>query len=96
MQTVPLAAICCGLPVFDVQGAFVGCVEYVRTGDPTCPTTHETLAERLFHLGFVKVRRDGPRDRELLISADQIAYVADDHVRLSVRADDLTLSADHL
>jgi hypothetical protein len=87
-RPVPLAAVCCGSPVLDVQGAFVGCVEYVRTGEPDAPARCD--------LGFVKVRRDGPQGREFFVSPAQIAYVADDHLRLSVTADDVRLSADHV
>jgi hypothetical protein len=115
-QLVPLATVCCGSPVLDVQGAFVGRVEYVRTGEPDLSAGRETgqgdvpppaamaqeltgdrqVDERLRSMGFVKVHRDGLQDRDLLVSAAQIAYVADDHLRLSVTADDVLLSADHL
>lgn len=115
-QLVPLATVCCGSPVLDVQGAFMGWVEYVRTREPNLSAGRDTgqgevpppgavaeeltgdrqVDERLRSMGFVKVHRDGPPECELLVSAAQIAYVADDHLRLSVTADAVMLSADHL
>jgi hypothetical protein len=80
-----LAAICCGTPVVDACGAFVGRVEYVRTGqhgDDGDPPGGEQLRRG----GFVKVCCE-PGDRAFLVAAGQIAYVAEDHVRLSVTAD---------
>jgi len=85
-HAVPLTAVRCGSPVLDARGALLGKVEYVETGQPdgrsrTCSGLH-----------FVKVSGYGPGDREFIVAADLVAYVADDHVRLSVAADDPTLS----
>ena len=80
-HAVPLAAVRLGMLVIDLRGAFLGRVKYVGTGDPSAGSTCGEA--------FVKVQGCPPRDRTLLIAAGRIAYVADDHVRLSVTADEV-------
>lgn len=102
-QEIPLAAIRYGMPVLDVRGAFLGRVEYVGTGDPgaigepqhavlgNLPASEApripTDADDARRTGFVRLATYGPRD-ELLVASAHIACVADDHIRLSITADE--------
>jgi len=99
-QAVPLAAVRHGSTVLDVRGAPVGRVEYVGIGHPDEPLLLRDgtaqVDDPLWRVGFVKVHGYGPGARDFIVTPGQIAYVADDHVRLSVAADDATLSADPL
>ncbi|MFI6676835.1 hypothetical protein [Kribbella sp. NPDC050470] len=93
----PLAAVRHGLLVLDVRGALVGRVEYVGVEDPD-EQRHETWlsGEALIWSRFVQVRGSRPDGRGFVIEPGQIACIADDHLRLSVGADDLSLSDDAL
>jgi hypothetical protein len=73
-----------GSPVIDARGALVGRVEYVGLA---CPATRGRADERA---GFVTIRGTAPSVGSFLIDPEQIAYVTDDHVRLSIVADVLT------
>lgn len=89
-QIGPLAAVRPGSPVLDVRGALVGRVGYVGIGQHDAIQSDDS--PRPF--GFVKVLGYGAGDRGFVVEPGQIAYVADDHVRLSVSAFDTTPSAD--
>ncbi|TDD13445.1 hypothetical protein E1218_34510 [Kribbella turkmenica] len=95
-SAIPLAAVCHGSPVRDARGAPIGRVVDVGTatvhaeslvrGEPPGPWPAGDARQRL---GYVRVSRYGPGGTDIVIAADRIAYVADDHVRLSVTADDV-------
>jgi hypothetical protein len=102
-QAIPLAAIRYGMPVLDVRGAFLGRIEYVGTTDPGvvgephhgvlgnqpasgAPRTPSD-ADDTRRTGFVRLATCGPRD-DLLVASAHIACVADDHIRLSITADE--------
>jgi hypothetical protein len=76
-QAVSLAAVLCGMPVIDAQGALLGLVESVRTDDLNASAGSGLI-----------VRACGVREFDFFVAAARIACVADDHVRLSVTAEE--------
>lgn len=71
-QAVPLAAVRYRMPVLDVQGAFLGTIEYVDSDAQSA----------------LRLHRCGPRECDLFVASAHISYVADDHVRLSITVDE--------
>jgi hypothetical protein len=70
-----LAAVRYGMPVVDVHGAFLGRIEHVGSSPPG-----ETGDPQL------GLKISGTKE-SLLVEAAHIAYVTDDHIRLSITAD---------
>ncbi|WP_433169189.1 hypothetical protein [Kribbella sp. CA-247076] len=100
-SAVSLAAVHYGAPVLDARGAPVGRVVDVGSGNIPAqsfaggePPDPWPADEALQGLGFVRVTRYGPAGHDLVISADRIAYVADDHLRLSEIFDDAVRGAE--
>jgi hypothetical protein len=84
-----LAAVRYGLPVLDVRGAFLGTVEYVGTAEPGAgPTSEETRRadDPQGRIGLVRLQAGERRGCDLFVASTHIAYIADDHVRLSITA----------
>lgn len=86
-RTVSLAAVRYGMPVLDARGAFLGTIEYVGTAEPgarpRCEDTHHAGGPPQ-RIGLVRLRAGGPQDCDLFVASAHIAYVDDDHVRLSI------------
>ncbi|MFI7068408.1 hypothetical protein ACIBL3_45995 [Kribbella sp. NPDC050124] len=83
--------------MLDVRGALVGRVESVGIGRPDGQVSDPWLFDHSLRWPrVVKVRGFRPDGRDLVVEPGQIAYVADDHLRLLVAADDESLSGDPL
>lgn len=80
-QVARLAAVFCGSPVIDANGALIGTVESVCADNldsgPGCG---------------VRIRANGDQGCQLFVTPVQIACIADDHVRLSVTAEAIAAS----
>jgi hypothetical protein len=86
---VSLAAVRYGMPVLDVRGAFLGTIEYVGTAEPgTASRSAETphADDPHWRIGLVRLQACGRRGCDLFVASAHIAYIDDDHVRLSITA----------
>jgi hypothetical protein len=86
---VSLAAVRYGMPVLDVRGAFLGTIEYVGSAEPGAALRSEEACpgdDPRRRIGLVRLQAGGRRDCDLFVASAHIAYVADDHVRLSITA----------
>ncbi len=90
-QPAAIAAVRYGMPVLDVRGAFLGTIGYVGTGESGAATGYDethNAADARGRIGLVRLQACGRRDCDLFIAPANIAYVADDHVRLSITANE--------
>lgn len=74
-------------PTADPGSSLDELIESTAVEEPDVPAD---LAARLLHSGYLKVSTDLVRTGAVYVLADQIAAIADDRVRLTVPAGDLS------